>query len=56
MKKYLKPIIAFSIVFVGVVFIKLGNSDSLVGNVVGALGIIVTGLPAYLWYNDKLNM
>lgn len=56
MKKYLKPIIAFSIVFVGMVFVKLGSNEDFVGNVVGALGIIVTGLPAYLWYNDKLNM
>lgn len=56
MKKYLKPIIAFSIVFVGIVFIKLGSIDSFIGNIVGTLGTIVTGLPAFFWYNDKMNM
>lgn len=56
MRRKLKPLLAVSIVLVGMVFIKLGNTDDIWRFLVLWLGAIVVLIPAFYWYYDKLNM
>lgn len=56
MKKYIKPLIAASIVIVGAVFIKMGSNADLWYMLYLILGAFIVLVPAFLWYKDKINM
>ena len=55
MNKYIKKILAFSIVFSGCVFLKIGGNSSISLIIIGSLGMLIIALPAYLWYRDNLK-
>ncbi len=56
MKKVLKFSIIIAVLILGTAFLKLGGNDSFWSVIISIIGSITVLLPAYLWYNDKLNM